>query len=233
MGIRIWGDQGPEHHEPARHPHPRPARALRRAARARPRARRRRASSTRRSAWAATPRRSCERFPGIHLVGLDRDQDALRIAGERLAPLRRPRHARAHRLRRRSRRRSTSRRLRRGGRHPVRPRRLVAAARRRRPRLRLLAGCSARHADGPDRPGTTAADVLATYSEGELRRIFERYGEEKLVRPLRPRHHRGAARRRRSSGRAGSSRSSSPRPRTPRSAPGTRPSGCSRRCASR
>ena len=27
-----------------------------------------------------------ERFPGIHLVGLDRDQDALRIAGERLAP---------------------------------------------------------------------------------------------------------------------------------------------------
>src|SRR6478609_11404653 len=27
-----------------------------------------------------------ERFPGIHLVGLDRDQEALRIAGERLAP---------------------------------------------------------------------------------------------------------------------------------------------------
>src|SRR6187431_1678651 len=27
-----------------------------------------------------------QRFPGLHLVGLDRDQDALRIAGERLAP---------------------------------------------------------------------------------------------------------------------------------------------------
>ena len=26
-----------------------------------------------------------ERFPGIHLIGLDRDTDALRIAGERLA----------------------------------------------------------------------------------------------------------------------------------------------------
>ena len=29
--------------------------------------------------------------------------------------------------------------------------------------------------------GTTAADVIATYSEGNLRRIFERYGEEKLA----------------------------------------------------
>ncbi len=29
--------------------------------------------------------------------------------------------------------------------------------------------------------GTTAAEVVATFSEGELRRIFERYGEEKLA----------------------------------------------------
>jgi 16S rRNA (cytosine1402-N4)-methyltransferase len=29
--------------------------------------------------------------------------------------------------------------------------------------------------------GATAADVIATYSEGNLRRIFERYGEEKLA----------------------------------------------------
>ncbi|KAG4073379.1 hypothetical protein HA402_008535 [Bradysia odoriphaga] len=29
--------------------------------------------------------------------------------------------------------------------------------------------------------GVTAADVIATYSEGNLRRIFERYGEEKLA----------------------------------------------------
>ncbi len=29
--------------------------------------------------------------------------------------------------------------------------------------------------------GTTAAEIVATYSEGNLRRIFERYGEEKLA----------------------------------------------------
>ncbi|NKF34235.1 16S rRNA (cytosine(1402)-N(4))-methyltransferase, partial [Pseudomonas sp. BGM005] len=29
--------------------------------------------------------------------------------------------------------------------------------------------------------GVTAAEVIATYSEGNLRRIFERYGEEKLA----------------------------------------------------
>ena len=29
--------------------------------------------------------------------------------------------------------------------------------------------------------GTTAAEILATYGEGDLRRIFERYGEEKLA----------------------------------------------------
>ena len=29
--------------------------------------------------------------------------------------------------------------------------------------------------------GPTAADVLADFSEGELRRIFERYGDEKLA----------------------------------------------------
>ena len=29
--------------------------------------------------------------------------------------------------------------------------------------------------------GTTAADIVATYGEGDLRRIFERYGEEKLA----------------------------------------------------
>ena len=30
-------------------------------------------------------------------------------------------------------------------------------------------------------PASTAADILATYGEGDLRRIFERYGEEKLA----------------------------------------------------
>ena len=107
-----------------------------------------------------------ERFPGLHLVGLDRDTDALRIAGERLAPLRRPRHARAHRLRRDRGCRHLGG-LRRGRRHPVRSRRLVAAARRRRPRLRLLAGRPARHAHGPDararrRPTSSRPTARAT-----------------------------------------------------------------------
>ncbi len=64
-------------------------------------------------------------------------------------PLRRPRDPGAHRLRR-NRRGGGRRRRRQGRRHPVRPRRVVAAARRGLPRLRVRAGRPARHADGPD-----------------------------------------------------------------------------------
>ena len=120
-----------------------------------------------------------ERFPELHLVGLDRDRDALRIAGERLAPF--------------------------GGRvdlvHTVYDD--IAAA------LEGVGvdavqgilfdlGVSSLQLDEVDRgfaysrdapldmrmdqsSGVTAADVIATFSEGQLRRIFERYGEEKLA----------------------------------------------------
>lgn len=119
-----------------------------------------------------------ERFPDIRLIGLDRDQDALRIAGERLAPF--------------------------GDRvtlvHTVYDGIADAVAS---TGLHFVdgvlfdLGVSSLQLDVADRgfaysqdapldmrmdqsTGMTAADVLATYSEGQLRRIFERYGEEKL-----------------------------------------------------
>ena len=128
---------------------PRPARALRRPARPRAHASRAPSSSTARSAWAATPRRCSQAAPQCRLVGLDRDPEALRRSGERLAPYAErttlvhavydelPERARRPRARLRARR-------------AVRPRRQLAAARRGRPRLRLRPGRPARHADGPD-----------------------------------------------------------------------------------
>jgi len=120
-----------------------------------------------------------ERFPGIHLIGLDRDTDALRIAGERLARF--------------------------GDRvtlvHTVYDG--IADAVRSTGRSRVDGilfdlGVSSLQLDEKERgfaysqdapldmrmdqtSGTTAADILATYGEGDLRRIFERYGEEKLA----------------------------------------------------
>ncbi|WP_314474746.1 16S rRNA (cytosine(1402)-N(4))-methyltransferase RsmH [uncultured Microbacterium sp.] len=115
-----------------------------------------------------------ERFPNIRLVGLDRDTDALRIAGERLA----------------------------------RFRDRVTLVRTVYDEIGLHAqgasgilfdlGVSSLQLDEAERgfayskdapldmrmdqtKGVTAADVIATYSEGNLRRIFERYGEEKLA----------------------------------------------------
>ena len=43
-------------------------------------------------AWAGTPRRCSSACPRRRLVGLDRDPQALALAGERLAAVRRPRH---------------------------------------------------------------------------------------------------------------------------------------------
>jgi 16S rRNA (cytosine1402-N4)-methyltransferase len=119
------------------------------------------------------------RFPKVRLVGLDRDTDALRIAGERLAGF--------------------------GDRvtlvHTVYDG--IAAALAEAGVVRVdgvlfdlgvsslqLDEASRGFAYAQDAPldmrmdqtaGTTAADVLATYGEGDLRRIFERYGEEKLA----------------------------------------------------
>ncbi|MDL9981409.1 16S rRNA (cytosine(1402)-N(4))-methyltransferase RsmH [Microbacterium candidum] len=121
-----------------------------------------------------------ERFPGLHVIGLDRDTDALRIAGERLRRFGDRvtfvhtvydgigEAVEAHAP---------------GGRADgilfdlgVSSLQLDEAAR-----------GFAYAQDAPldmrmdQTTGMTAADVLATYGEGDLRRIFERYGEEKLA----------------------------------------------------
>ena len=120
-----------------------------------------------------------QRFPGIHLVGLDRDQDALRIAGERLAPFG-DRVTLVHTVYD-------------GIADAVRSAGFAAAS-----GILFDLGVSSLQLDVPGRgfaysqdapldmrmdqtTGTTAADILATYGEGDMRRIFERYGEEKLA----------------------------------------------------
>ncbi|AMG84886.1 MULTISPECIES: 16S rRNA (cytosine(1402)-N(4))-methyltransferase RsmH [unclassified Microbacterium] len=115
-----------------------------------------------------------ERFPGIRLIGLDRDTDALKIAGERLARFR-DRVTLVHTVYDEI------------GLHAQ-----GAAG------ILFDLGVSSLQLDEAERgfayskdapldmrmdqtKGITAADVIATYSEGNLRRIFERYGEEKLA----------------------------------------------------
>ncbi|KYJ98741.1 16S rRNA (cytosine(1402)-N(4))-methyltransferase RsmH [Microbacterium sp. CH1] len=115
-----------------------------------------------------------ERFPGIRLIGLDRDTDALTIAGERLARFR-DRVTLVHTVYDEI------------GLHAQ-----GAAG------ILFDLGVSSLQLDEAERgfayskdapldmrmdqtKGITAADVIATYSEGNLRRIFERYGEEKLA----------------------------------------------------
>ncbi|MCE4024429.1 MULTISPECIES: 16S rRNA (cytosine(1402)-N(4))-methyltransferase RsmH [unclassified Microbacterium] len=115
-----------------------------------------------------------ERLPNIRLVGLDRDTDALRIAGERLARF--------------------------GDRvtlvHTVYD--AIGTHAQGASGILFDLGVSSLQLDEAERgfayakdapldmrmdqsSGVTAAEVLATYSEGQLRRIFERYGEEKLA----------------------------------------------------
>ena len=120
-----------------------------------------------------------DRCPGAHVVGVDRDQHALVLAGERLAPVRGPHHPRARGVRRdpgRPRRAGHRRRRR----HPVRPRRLLDAARRPRARVRLRRGRAAGHADGRHRgsdrgrraeqlPGRRARPDPAHLRRGEVR----------------------------------------------------------------
>ena len=114
------------------------------------------------------------RFPHIRLVGLDRDTDALRIAGERLARFR-DRVTLVHTVYDEI------------GLHAQ-----GAAG------ILFDLGVSSLQLDEAERgfayskdapldmrmdqtKGITAAEVIASYNEGNLRRIFERYGEEKLA----------------------------------------------------
>jgi len=120
-----------------------------------------------------------DRFPGLHVIGLDRDTDALRIAGERLARFG-DRVTLVHTV------------------YDGIAEAVAAAGFRRIDGALFDLGVSSLQLDEADRgfayakdapldmrmdqtAGVTAADVLATYGEGDLRRIFERYGEEKLA----------------------------------------------------
>jgi len=115
-----------------------------------------------------------QRFENIRLVGLDRDTDALRIAGERLAPF--------------------------GDRvtlvHTVYDE--IGLHAQHASAILFDLGVSSLQLDEAERGfayskdapldmrmdqtrGRTAASILAEYSEGQLRRIFERFGEEKLA----------------------------------------------------
>jgi 16S rRNA (cytosine1402-N4)-methyltransferase len=120
-----------------------------------------------------------KRFPGVHLIGLDRDTDALRIAGERLAPFD-DRTTFVHTV------------------YDGIADAVASAGVEKVDGILFDLGVSSLQLDVADRgfayaqdapldmrmdqsAGMTAADVLATYGEGDLRRIFERYGEEKLA----------------------------------------------------
>ena len=120
-----------------------------------------------------------ERFDGLRLIGLDRDTDALEIAGERLARFG-DRVTLVHTVYDAIAEAAAS-----AGPTPV-------------DGILFDLGVSSLQLDVADRgfayardapldmrmdqsAGTTAAEVLAEYSEGQLRRIFEHYGEEKLA----------------------------------------------------
>lgn len=120
-----------------------------------------------------------DRFPAVTLIGLDRDQDALRIAAERLARFG-DRFIPVHTVYD-------------GIAEAVRSSGFATAD-----GILFDLGVSSLQLDMAERgfaysqdapldmrmdqsTGPTAADVLATFSEGELWRIFERYGEEKLA----------------------------------------------------
>ncbi|KQR90537.1 MULTISPECIES: 16S rRNA (cytosine(1402)-N(4))-methyltransferase RsmH [Microbacterium] len=120
-----------------------------------------------------------ERHPRVRLVGLDRDTDALAIAAERLAPFA-DRVIFVHTV------------------YDGLPAALAANGIARIDGALFDLGVSSLQLDEVDRgfayardapldmrmdqsAGVTAADVLAGYGEGDLRRIFERYGEEKLA----------------------------------------------------
>ena len=129
---------------------PRPARPRPRAAGPGAASGRVRCSSTAPSAWAGTPRPCWRPARPRAPSGIDRDTEALDARGGAAGRLRRPLHLGARGVRRAAR---GARRPRpaHGRRRALRPRGLLAAARRGRPRLRLPPRRAAGHADGPER----------------------------------------------------------------------------------
>ena len=120
-----------------------------------------------------------ERFPALHLIGLDRDPEALAIAGERLARFA-DRITLVHTV------------------YDGIAEAVAGAGFDEVDGILFDLGVSSLQLDRAERgfayaqdapldmrmdptTGPTAADMLAAFSEGELRRIFERYGDEKLA----------------------------------------------------
>lgn len=120
-----------------------------------------------------------ERFADVHVIGLDRDTDALQLAAERLARFG-DRITFVH------------------TRYDGIREAVAGTGRDAVDGILFDLGVSSLQLDEADRgfayahdapldmrmdqsTGITAADVLAGYGEGDLRRIFERYGEEKLA----------------------------------------------------
>ncbi len=120
-----------------------------------------------------------ERFPGLHLIGLDRDTDALRLAGERLERFG-DRVTLVHTV------------------YDGIAEAVRGAGLDRIDGVLFDLGVSSLQLDAESRgfaysrdapldmrmdqtSGITAADVVASYPESALRRIFERFGEEKLA----------------------------------------------------
>ena len=171
--------------------------------------------------------------PQLTLVGLDRDPEALALAGRRLARARRPHRTWCTPCTTASPRSLAELGLRPGRRRAVRPRGLVAAAGRGRAR-----GFSySRDADLDMRmdptTGPTAAEVLNTYPVPQLARVLREYGEERFAGRIASAIGRRRGRRRCGAAPSSSSCSTTPCPRRPGAPGGTRPSGRSRRCASR
>lgn len=115
-----------------------------------------------------------ERFDNIRLIGLDRDTDALRIAGQRLERFA-DRISLVHTVYDEI------------GLHAQGASGILFDLGVSSLQLDEAGRGFAYSKDAPldmrmdQTKGVTAADVIATYSEGNLRRIFERYGEEKLA----------------------------------------------------
>lgn len=120
-----------------------------------------------------------EAFPTLHIIGLDRDKDALALAGERLAPFG-DRATLVHAV------------------YDELPQVLHTLGLATVDGILFDLGVSSLQLDEAERgfayaqdapldmrmnqqEGITAANILASYSEGELRRIFEQFGEEKLA----------------------------------------------------
>ena len=154
-----------------------------RPARARPRPRRARSWWTRRSAGPGTPRRCWPPIPASRWSGWTPTRTRSSESGRLLAPYGDRVtlvHAVYDEIAERARRAG----CRAGPGRPVRPRRVLAAARRAGPRVRLLLRRAAGHADGPE-PGARPPPRCSTPTRRpELARVLREYGEERFARRI-------------------------------------------------